>query len=115
MAWSYKTGKTFMIDYIVDHETGDTLNNIDAYEWLLKPGAEENTWNQVLEAYQRVTWKEVIEKRNQLLTESDWIVVKHQEIGQPIPTAWKTYRQQLRDLPYSVPDVDLLTWPTKPE
>ena len=32
-----------------------------------------------------------------------------------ISDAWKTYRQQLRDLPANTSDPTKPTWPTKPE
>jgi hypothetical protein len=51
--------------------------------------------------------------RDYLLQNSDWIVSKCYELGEPVPTDWATYRQALRDItlqegfPYNV------TWPTK--
>lgn len=53
-------------------------------------------------------------RRDSLLSQSDWIVVKSYERGQNIPAEWELYRQALRDIteqtgfPYEV------TWPTKP-
>jgi len=52
--------------------------------------------------------------RDDLLQETDWIVIKSYERGQNIPAEWELYRQALRDItaqsgfPYEV------TWPTKP-
>lgn len=37
--------------------------------------------------------------RNGSLSESDWVVTRAKEMNTPIPDDWKTYRQQLRDLP----------------
>ena len=63
------------------------------------------------------------EERNQLLSETDWMVTRSIETGVAISDAWKTYRQILRDLPASSSpslnqyyDLDLtsVTWPTKP-
>lgn len=54
-------------------------------------------------------------RRDQLLSDTDWVVIKATEQGQPIPADWTTYRQALRDVssqagfPYSV------VWPVKPE
>ena len=36
--------------------------------------------------------------RNDLLTQSDWIVVNALEAGTAVPDEWKTYRQELRDI-----------------
>ena len=38
------------------------------------------------------------EERNRKLAECDWLIVMHKEKGTNIPTAWKTYRQALRDI-----------------
>jgi len=52
--------------------------------------------------------------RNSMLAESDWLIVMHKELGTNIPTAWKTYRQALRDITDSATSLDDVTWPTKP-
>ena len=59
-------------------------------------------------------------QRDNLLKETDWVVTKASETGVAETTAWKTYRQELRDLPSSAtPEIDGMfiknvTWPTKP-
>ena len=58
--------------------------------------------------------------RDNLLKETDWVVTKASETGVAETTAWKNYRQELRDLPSSAtPEIDGMfiknvTWPTKP-
>ena len=58
--------------------------------------------------------------RDNLLKDTDWVVTKASETGVAETTAWKTYRQELRDLPSSAtPEIDGMfiknvTWPTKP-
>ena len=53
-------------------------------------------------------------RRDGLLQETDWIVIKSYERNVNIPAEWELYRQALRDItaqegfPYSV------NWPTKP-
>lgn len=53
-------------------------------------------------------------KRDKLLQETDWIVIKSYERSANIPAEWELYRQALRDItsqagfPYGV------TWPAKP-
>ena len=53
-------------------------------------------------------------RRDGLLQETDWIVARAYERGEPVPANWVSYRQALRDItsqagfPYSV------EWPTKP-
>ena len=64
-------------------------------------------------------------KRDQLLTECDWVVTKAAETSVAESDAWKTYRQALRDLPstqtpvmenpvVSMVGITSVTWPTKP-
>ena len=57
-------------------------------------------------------------ERDRLLVETDWMA----NSDVTLPAAYKTYRQELRDLPAtSTPDFDEdgkligVTWPTKPE
>ena len=54
------------------------------------------------------------EERNRKLTETDWIVTMHKELGTNIPAAWKTYRQSLRDITDDATSLDDVTWPSKP-
>ena len=56
-------------------------------------------------------------KRDALLNQSDWIVTKAKETGTTIPTAWKTYRQALRDITEkltTVEEVNAVVFPDKP-
>ena len=53
-------------------------------------------------------------RRDSLLAETDWLVIKSYERSENIPAEWELYRQALRDIteqagfPYEV------QWPTKP-
>ena len=55
--------------------------------------------------------KNLRRERNQKLQETDWMLLSDTS---PMTDAWKTYRQQLRDLPATA-DVTNVEWPTKPE
>ncbi len=67
-----------------------------------------------LAAYQLAEkWKRVRSQRDILLNETDWIVTKATETETSVSSAWKSYRQALRDVP-SQSDPDNITWPTKP-
>ena len=59
-------------------------------------------------------WSRLRYDRNQLLTATDWEIVRHKELGTNIPTALKTYRQELRDLPANTSDPANPSWPIKP-
>ena len=50
-------------------------------------------------------------RRNQLLTESDW--TQSRDVLLSNDEEWKTYRQQLRDLPKNTDPMNPV-WPTKP-
>ena len=59
-------------------------------------------------------WSRLRYDRNQLLTATDWEIVRHKELGTDIPTALTTYRQELRDLPANTSDPSNPSWPVKP-
>jgi len=63
-------------------------------------------------------------QRDKLLAETDWVVTKSTETGEPIPLAFVAYRGQLRDLPanavievnkYGYLDWSKIVMPQKPE
>ncbi len=54
----------------------------------------------------------VRQKRNRLLTESDWTQVA--DIPSDTKSKWTTYRQNLRDVPAQSGFPKTVTWPTKP-
>jgi len=53
-------------------------------------------------------------ERNGLLTSTDWIVIKHVDLGQSIPQEWSDYRQALRDITEQAGFPDNVDWPTEP-
>ena len=56
------------------------------------------------------------QRRDSFLQESDWVVTKHLEANEAVPTSWKKYRQELRDITKtfkSMKDKDF-KFPTKP-
>jgi hypothetical protein len=53
----------------------------------------------------------VRERRNTLLTESDWTQVLDAAVDQ---SAWAAYRQSLRDIPQQEGFPSNVTWPDKP-
>ena len=78
---------------------------------------QEKTWQD--QTYDRAL-RRLREKRNQLLTETDWIITKGLEQGTEL-TEWKTYRQSLRDFPTTAePQLDddgnltNIIWPEVP-
>jgi len=53
-------------------------------------------------------------RRDTLLSECDWVVIKSLESGKAIPSEWAAYRQALRDLPQQAGFPTSITWPVKP-
>jgi len=60
-----------------------------------------------------VSWSTVRAERDQALKDSDWRALK----DVVMPTAWKEYRQALRDLPQDHAEANDAadSWPTPPE
>ena len=59
-------------------------------------------------------WYDVRKLRNIELEKSDYVTSIASETGVGISTAWKNYRQELRDITKQS-DVNNLVWPTHPE
>ena len=53
--------------------------------------------------------------RNELLKGSDWTQLPDSPLSTESKAAWASYRQALRDLPASDPDLNDPAWPEKPE
>lgn len=56
---------------------------------------------------------EIRQKRNQLLTESDWTQLPDAPLSEVQKAAWLTYRQQLRDFPKTCDPLNP-AWPIPP-
>lgn len=58
--------------------------------------------------------EEIRMQRDALLEETDLIIIRCAEAGEPVPEAWKAYRQALRDVPEQAGFPEAVTWPEKP-
>ena len=58
--------------------------------------------------------KVVRKDRDAEIAKSDWVVVKHNELGTPIPQEWLDYRQALRDITEQSGFPDNVEWPLSP-
>jgi len=56
------------------------------------------------------------EVRNQILAQSDWVVIKEREEGGSVSNFadWKKYRQELRDITKTYKSLEDVKWPTAP-
>ena len=98
------------------NQSGHIVYGLDGTHYHLKwNGSKIVKDDDALATYQLAEkWKDVRSQRDRLLNETDWVVTKATETGVTVSSAWKTYRQKLRDVP-SQSDPDDITWPTKPE
>ena len=79
--------------------------------------AEEAEYNANLPTEAEVLagkWQNQREIRDDLLSQSDWVVARAFETGGTVSDEWKNYRQALRDVP-TQSDPDNITWPTEPQ
>jgi len=82
-------------------ESGGVITIIKSAEWL------ENKTNEA--------WRKIRKQRNQLLKDSDYIMVSDAPITTEKKEEWTTYRQSLRDIPQTFSNPDDVTYPDKPE
>ena len=86
-------------------------------EEIAQRQAEEQAW---LNGAKDRAVAELRQKRDRLLAKDDWKVIKAKETGGTLSAGFKTYRQQLRDLPGTVTDsmtaedVRNIQFPTEP-
>ncbi|WP_213757850.1 tail fiber assembly protein [Delftia sp. WY8] len=59
-------------------------------------------------------WAAVRAQRDTRLAACDWVTLRAQETGEPVPEAWRVYRQALRDIT-GQPDPLAITWPEAPD
>lgn len=77
---------------------------------VAKTDAEKQSYDDIRNAD---TIDSLRDRRNQMLSASDWTQSPDSPLTDAKKAEWATYRQQLRDLP-STADPANPTWPTKP-
>ena len=76
----------------------------------------EEEYNLAIEDYKVIeAWIEIRKQRNQLLKDSDYIMVSDAPVGETQKQEWTTYRQSLRDIPQTFSNPDEVVYPTKPK
>ena len=96
-------------------------------EWLVGNGHDKPTEAALTAKIAELDGAEAMRllrvERDKRLAKDDWKVVKAKETGSNLSTAFKTYRQALRDLPSTATptlgsdyelDMTSVTWPTEP-
>ena len=56
-------------------------------------------------------WEAILQKRDQLIRDSDWTMTPGATVDQ---AQWTAYRQVLRDLPQTYENAEDVVWPTVP-
>ena len=93
----------------------------ESYEGLTwtDPNTEKPTYDEILAAADEARLESIAKskrkERGRLLTDTDWVVVKHNELGTPIPQEWLDYRQALRDITEQTGFPDNVEWPQEPQ
>jgi len=82
-------------------ESSGVVTIIKSAEWL------ENKNNEA--------WRKIREERNQLLGESDYMILADAPVDETQKQEWTTYRQVLRDIPQDYDSPDEVVYPDKPE
>ena len=59
--------------------------------------------------------KDLRAERDRRLATTDWVTLKAYSTSTPVPEAWATYMQALRDLPATTEDPENPVWPPVPE
>lgn len=81
---------------------------------ILEPLFNEET-NEMYADFELRNWRNIVRgERLGLLEETDYRINKLLDAGEDA-SAWHTYRQQLRDVTNNITEVDVVTWPVKPE
>ena len=116
------------INVLVPNAQYNIYGDFSGLQWLDSRTAPKEA--DVKKKYDEIIAEEPLnllrEVRNQILTKSDWVVIKEREEGGSVSNFadWKTYRQALRDITKTYSTVPLtdkghmddekITWPTKP-
>ena len=84
-------------------------------KWFIGWSVVDKTAEEV-QQYDDNAEQSVRSQRDNLLTSTDWLVIKAQETGVAMDQAWATYRQALRDITdhANFPYLEDADWPVKP-
>ena len=97
----------------VSFDYGDTWESIKFYGDYEKPPKEEFE-AKLKELVDAQPLKELRQERDRRLQAVDWVVIRATSTSTPVPEAWVTYMQALRDLPATTGDPKNPVWPAVP-
>jgi len=90
------TDRHFLLteDYVTTPQVGNMKLDMDTHDFIY------------------MTWDEVKRNRNDILTKTDWRDLP--SYAGDDQAVWRTYRQELRDLPQDYTNVEDIVFPTEP-
>ena len=101
-----------------NHSWAVDKNSYDGIIWGDMPESERPTKEVVEAKLQELIdaqpLKELRQERDRRLQAVDWVTLKAYSTTTPVPEAWATYMQALRDLPTTTEDPANPVWPTQP-
>jgi len=100
-----------------DLKEGETVINNDSLnvdEVMQSVGYKYNSDTKTITIPDSIKFTRIRIKRNTLLTDSDYTQLSDSTYPST-QDAWKTYRQQLRDITKGVTDPDTITFPEEPK
>lgn len=93
-------------------EIGDGVNQIEALLETLN--VYDGNGEIINEVSDDDKWDLIRKLRDELLEQSDWVVIKSMETGEDIDSRWVTYRQDLRDIPQDFDTPEEVVLPNLP-
>ena len=112
------TGTTYNIKYYASKRNAEEIKDIDGNSHDPKQYVSSHFIGQDDTKDARILaekWANVRRQRDRKIAATDWrvIVASESDEGSDLPTKWKTYRTNLRDITEQS-DPDNITWPTEP-
>lgn len=108
-----RQGRLVSEEFLPDDLTGLTVVEVAAeVDW--------STWspdwdNMTLQQDMSGAWASVRIERNERLAACDWTQMPDSPLSEGDVAAWRSYRQQLRDLPETLADPRNPIWPERPD
>ena len=96
-------------------EKAGTVSIFDGKKWSQVPLEAEHTEVALPEPTTEEQTALAKAKRNALLKASDWTQLQDVVLSEEKATAWRVYRQTLRDITAQVEFPNAISWPQKPE
>ena len=114
----YQADEVYNIKYYASKRNAEEIKDIDGNSHDPKQYVSSHFVGQDDTKDARILaekWARVRAERDRKIAATDWrvIVASESDEGSDLPTKWKTYRKDLRDITEQA-DPDNITWPTEP-